>query len=485
MSTILQRSKIELTNPSNGLVYEVKSFTDIKIKHSFDNKIANFSVSCEFFDDTDVKQFSVGTEVRIWTGKKDEELEQIFTGIVSEVPRSIDGIKRIYEFSGTDLGKTQNVLVNEVYLVGTYYHDIFTDLMTKYGAKVGYGIGNVVPTLYNVQDELKFKNKHLYTVLEEICDAIDYTFSMDIDKNISFYPSTSITSDIVLTNNMYTKGSSKFSLDMSRLVNYLVVRGGTGTSLDETIQFHGDGLNSLYPLLRKPRQSSTGGVNVTLNGVTQSVGIENIDKTGKDCLINFSNKTIQFFNKADMTKKILTATDLVGVTYEYEFPLETIMQDTESQLTYGYFEDTVTFNTILDMVALRDKAKLHLNKYSKPILTGEITTWLNHWNAGDLVQININTNNGTWVNDTLQVTEKNISIRPNFMEVGYSFEQKPNMTGLIKSIVERLRALETEENSTVEQFDIFTDSFAVNDTVKITTRTTRFAIGSSTIGSVI
>jgi hypothetical protein len=264
-----------------------------------------------------------------------------------------------------------------------------------------------------------------------------------------------------------------------------VVRGGTGTSLDETIQFHGDGLNSLYPLLRKPRQSSTGGVNVTLNGVSQSVGIENIDKTGKDCLINFSNKTIQFFNKADMTKKILTASDLVGVTYEYEFPLETIMQDTESQLTYGYFEDTVTFNTILDMVALRDKAKLHLNKYSKPILTGEITTWLNHWNAGDLVQININTNNGTWVNDTLQVTEKNISIRPNFMEVGYSFEQKPNMTGLIKSIVERLRALETEENSTVEQFDIFTDSFAVNDTVKITTRTTRFAIGSSTIGSVI
>lgn len=474
----LQKTKILLTSPS-GEEMELKSFESVKIENSLSNKLSTFSISASVFDETDIAKFSVGSEVRIYSCKQSENLDDnlVYKGLIESNPKSLEMVLKSYELSGSNLlALSQYILVNEAY-DDWLISDIVEDLITKYALEE-FSIGYIQPVEYRIS--IRFKDTFLYTAIERLADALGYSFNVDLSDKFNFYQTSALTSNNIIKMGDYSKGSAKFEFDSSRLVNKLTVYGGVTLSPDITQKLKGDGLNSTYLLNYKPRASSSGGVEVYLNSVMQSVGIAGLLESGVNCIINYNEKNIKFVNIADGSEKVLTASDAVTVIYRYESSLITKLDDKASIETYGRKEDLVKFLDITDKTALMDRAKEHLRKYSTPILTGSLSSWLNNWNVGENIKVEIEIDEGYFVNEWLQLTQKTINIAPNDMRIEYKFEQKKQLVEVIKDMKERLDQLEKgDENETIQQLDILNDEVMINGLFVITTsKRGRFRIGN-------
>ena len=476
--------KIIFTNPE-GVQYTPSAYENISINESIDQKIKDFSMSLTVFNENQLKQMTVGSIVELF--EPSDHL--IFRGIVQETPKTLDSIAKKYQISGFDeLAKTQTIIVNENY-ENELISDIVLDLLTKYLPEE-LTIGEIQPTQYKTS--VKLSNQYLFTALEKLAEAVNFTFSLDL-RRFNFYEMTSKTSSVTLKEDMFYKGSASFSFDSSRLVNRLHVYGGASLS-DDTVQtIVSDGLNSTFALLYKPRAASTGNVEITVNDVPQILGADNLN-TGDavDVLLNYQEKNIKFQDPLTKQEKILPQGDIIRVKYRIEQNLYTILSDGESINRFGLRENIVSYKEITSRTSLIERGREYLNKYSKPITSGSLKSWKNDWETGELVKIEIMVQNddesGWFINEWLQLSSKTITITPKkSMEISYSYETKPKLSNLIKQILERLKSLEeSTQNEIVEQLDNYSEQVRGIDPVFILNEINpAFRIGKSRIGEAI
>lgn len=480
------KNKILILSPKEDKQIEIKAYNSIQISKSLSSKLGSFSLDVQVFDENNIKEFGIGSIVKIYSTDTDETITEnhlIYKGVVNEAPRLLDGELKKYNYRGLSLlSRTQSILVRESY-IDVKISDIVFDLITKYNNglfEIGY-IENVDYTL-----TIPFQNIHLYSALESLANAIGFTFEIDLNNKFNFYSKASRTNNTSIKMNDFFKGSAEFGYDIGSLVNSLVVYGGISLSPDITQIIKGDDLNQTFLLNYKPRKSSSGSIQVLLNGTPLRVGIEGLSESDVDCLINFQEKTITILDENGQ-KRILLSSETLEITYRYEFKLIHKIKDDASIEKYGLYEDVIKFPQITDKIALIDRAKEHLKKYANPILNGSLSTWRNTWNEGENVKIEIQTENGFFVNDWLQVSQKNISITPEeALKVNLKFEQKKGLDNILKNLKERIEDLERkDENEKVEDLSFTSDKVFVHSLFKVSKNSNSFKIGSSVVGSKI
>lgn len=475
----LTSTKIKIYNPSSHEEIEIKSFEGLSINENINDPVKTFSFTALSLSDEYLEKIEVGSEVKIYHGKKGEEIKHIFTGIIKETPKKINGILRSFEFSGSDyLGKFQDLIINRSY-EDKNIKDIILDLW-DYKGKKWVNLGFIEETSYDLT--IKFKDLHLYECLEKLSGILDFIFYVDKDKNLHFHSRYLKQSDKTLEKNMFHKGSANFSRDLSRLVNVLEIYGGNRLSFDFTEFLIADGLNDTFSTKYKPRASSSGKIEIyELDEFNNRVyalklGVEGLHTEGFDAYLNYNEKTIKFDVLPQRDKKY-------ELVYRYERRLRTRISRLESIAKYGEFEDKISFSEIDHPIALKDRGNLHLDKYSDPLIVGSIKPFYNDYEVSESILVYIPE---LEINHFLQITEKNLSFSPNSVDIDLKFEQKPPISRVIKNILQRITELENkEENEIVEVFETINDEIVFLDFFTFKEKIGGFIIGKNKIGDLI
>lgn len=479
-----EQTSIQLTSPL-GEVLKLKSFSGVSISQSSSSKVSSFSVDTSFFDETEMKKFSIGSTVEIFLNyfKKEETGTRIFKGVIAELPKSLNAVEKIYQISGFDkLSITQRILVNESY-ENQNIQVIFLDLLNRYAVMHGLKIGIVEAIPYDIT--ISFKDTHLFTCLEKLCETIGFTFKINLDDEISIVSNKDRFSTIPIKIDDYSRSTASFSLDSSNLVNSLTIYGGKTLSRDITQYVTADGKNNTFLLNFKPRASSSGSIQIYVNDIQQQVGIKGLTEENVNVLVDYHEKNISFVDLATGEEIVLASGSNIKAIYRYESPIVASLTNDESIAIYGLYQDKMDAPDITDKSALFDKARQHLDKYSKPVITGELSTWKNDHNLGENVQIQIKTDEGFFIDETLQITEKNMTLTPGEIKISYKFEQKKGLNQVLKDILGRLAELESSDGSEeIQKITNISDLLTPSSIAVVLVNTHKgFVIGKGLIGS--
>lgn len=171
------------------------------------------------------------------------------------------------------------------------------------------------------------------------------------------------------------------SEDASQLKNRVYVRGGTKLSDPTTFSQKGDGTQRKFPMPDKPHD-----ITLTVNGVSKTVGIKNVDAAGTyQWFVNFQEKYVE----QDASQTVLSSTDVLAVTYSYDIPILVAVEDTASIAAHGQKEFPIFDKTISTQQAARDRASAELTDYANNIIEGSFKTYTNGFRTGQYLTINL------------------------------------------------------------------------------------------------
>lgn len=463
---MLKSSKIELISPL-GEVFEIKAFSEISIEENSTDMIKRFNINANFLDHKQVEKFDIGTTVKIYHGDKGKELEHIFTGIVDKTPKSRTGKLHLYQLQGTCfLGETQNRIINEAYQ-DRFVHEIFKDLISRYAPYLT--LGTVQESEFKI--DISFSDTSLFDCLKRIQTAIDYVLEVDKDKRIHFVKSTGRNSPYTIKEGMYQKGSASFSLDKSRMVNELTVRGGVGLSNPITDVFISNGLTNIYSLRYSPSEAE-----IYVDDVLQTLSIENFSDTQiADVYIAYGDKAIRFTNPP-------AKDSVIKCIYKRKYHLKRVLNDFHSQEKWGIKSDIISFAGITNETDLIKRGNEYLKKNSNPRISGTVRPFINKWRCSENVKVEIPS---LKVNDMLFITGKQTIIQPNISTYSLSFDESPLFTSSLSEILKRLGEIETKEYESVQSFYSTFDRIKTNESLTFKERKEGFKVGSSKVGEVI
>lgn len=436
-------TKIFIT-PPNGVQQEIKVYETCQTKLSATDKAGSFGLALPAFDNSLIDVFPVGSDVHIIQD------DNVFRGWVVKPPKALNGKVRMVSLEGaTYTARTQKIIVTESY-TDTAISDIVIDLFTKY-----------VPwaTRSNIQEcrkivTIRFGDTYLWDAIEQLCQIAAYDWFIDEDLDVNFFGKTARINTIVLSQERHNfkKGTANFTPDASKLVNRLWVKGGKATSDPYTQNITVSGTTPI-PLFYTPRVPDGESVFVTIDGVTKTVGIQNVDKREtKDFLLNAKEKLL-------IPDLCTSGTGII--TYRYEYPIKLLLEDLESQAKYGLFEDIYKVNTD-DKVLAKEMGMRYIAKYSTPVITGSIEPMNGIYKPGELIKIEIPALN---VNDFLQIKGVGYESIKGMGLVNRTLQlESPerDAVSILKDLNSRLAKLEksifNDDEGPVEKYTYFSDS---------------------------
>jgi hypothetical protein len=269
------------------------------------------------------------------------------------------------------------------YLAHRSYQDstdaeIIADLVTRYCVGLGITTTNVVEGV--TINSIKFNYIQLSQCLRKIAQLAGRNWYIDYDKDVHYFPLTTNPAPFDIDSSTNTYSSLNISKDGSQLKNRVYVRGGTKRSDPTTYSVKGDGAARQFPVPDKPHD-----VSITVNGVSKSVGIKNVDTSGYNYYVNFQEKYIE----QDSGLTILATTDTLAVTYTYDIPILVAVEDTASIMENGVKEFAIFDKTIDTTQAARDRASAELTDYANDIIEGSFVTHTGGFRSGQYININL------------------------------------------------------------------------------------------------
>jgi len=258
---------------------------------------------------------------------------------------------------------------------------IVADLLSEY-VDSGYALtdNNVAtgPTISTIA----FNHISLRKAFEKLAQVTGYVWWIDYEKDIHFIDAADATvnpapEDITDSSDNFSDVSIK--CDVTQVRNSIVVRGGREETTTDLVQIiEADGVASEWLLREKPKSMTSIEVNTGGGYVAQTVGVDPIDEdTGNDFMFNFQEK---FIRQAE-GESLLSAGDLIRVTYKYEVPVIVKLKDTASILAMaaieggdGLHEHTIVNPSINSKDEARKVALQELAEYANPIVSGTFET---------------------------------------------------------------------------------------------------------------
>lgn len=315
-----------------------------------------------------------------------EDATLLFGGQIISMSENVDGlVERInitckdYSF---DMDKKLVVKVYQNMTVAAIIADINTHFLPA-----GYTVTNVVcPTLITF---ISFNYELPTKCLQQLAQITDYDWYVDEAKNIFFFQKGSQAAPFSLTdtNQNYVYNSLRINSDIRNLRNSIIVRGGTYDGNLYTEDQQSDGSKTTYIFAYQ-----YSGYTIKVNGVTKTVGIDNIDDPAtKDCLYNFNEKAVKFPSASKPT-----AGQIVTIVGNPKIPVVTKIANSASVAQYGEFQAKVIDKSILSKDAARDRARAELTQWAEEINEGGFKTYKTGLKPGQKISIQ-STNRG--IND--------------------------------------------------------------------------------------
>lgn len=249
-------------------------------------------------------------------------------------------------------------------------------------------------TINNVQDGpiiyyIAFNYKTVSDCIKELAKLSGYDWYVDYDMDIHFFASETNSAPYEL-NEIATSGRFRnltISVDKSQLRNRVFVRGGYYLSNLYTQEILADGEQLEFVLAYEPHEP----MSVYVNDIEKTLGIDNIDASGKDFVVNNSEKTVKNLDYAKLSN-----TAVLKVKYRYKIPILVIEDDEDSQAALkeleggdGIYEYIIVDESLATLEAARTRAQAELRQYANPIIEGSFTTDQDGYRSGQLLTVNI------------------------------------------------------------------------------------------------
>ncbi len=258
-----------------------------------------------------------------------EDGESIFKGTITERLDTVIAGQMMpgYQYVCTDgFYEMDRLLVQKAYnatTAGAIATDIVTNFMTGFTIQV--------PATSPTINTARFNYEQPSRCLTKIANEVGWDWYVDADNVIHFFPNETEEAPIEITDDggKLEYRSLEFDQNLTELRNRIYVRGGTYTDPiaqeDAVDRYESNGVDQTFPLVYRYEN-----VEVTVNGVGQTVGVDFIDQYLGDVLSSgtatgtTASKLIdsgatfitdgvavgdQIFNSTDNTYAIVTAVD--------------------------------------------------------------------------------------------------------------------------------------------------------------------------------
>lgn len=443
--------KINNVDKSNEIDY-----TSVQLSRALTNQVDTLNFTVRRPDSSGYKPALLDTVEVI------EDGVTLFGGQIVETKESVEGKLEYFECLAKDYAfDMDRKLVIEVYENMTV-NDIIADINSNY--LTGYDITNVNCT-FTVK-YIAFNYEMVSKCLQQLAQITNYDWYVDKDKKIYFFKKGSTASPFNLTdtNGKYVYGSLEINRDVLNLRNSIIVRGGEylGNATSETIIADG----SQTTFLQMYRYN---GITVTVNAVSKTVGIDNIDDPASfDCLYNFQEKAVKF---PTATKPTAGQSVVIGgLPY---LPVVTKVVNPSSVATYGEFQYKIVDKSINSKEAARDRARAEITQWALAINDGGFKTYSTGLDTGQIinVQSTIRGINQDFIISRISSTMPTPSTFKHAITLVTS--QTYGMVEFLSSLlIEKDKQITINADEVLDYITSFSDQFTISDSIGTPTFTT-------------
>jgi hypothetical protein len=355
--------------------------------------------------------------------------------------------------------------VDQVWLLDkNLVHETFTSMTDKqiiqsiidtYCPSFGITTVNVVEGV--TIDQISFNYVQPSQALRRIADLTGRNWYIDYSKDIHYFALTQNAAPFNIDSSNTQYIDLKIKKDASQVKNRVYVRGGTKLSDATTFSTKGDGTMRKFVLPDKPHS-----VSVSVNGVSKTLGVKNIDTSGFDYYLNFEEKYLE----QDSGAVVLATTDTLQVTYAYDIPILVAVEDSASILAYGQKEFAIFDKSISTQQAARDRAAAELTDYASNVIEGSFKTYTTGFRTGQYLTINLSSYGVNAQYLVQRVVARSMGAGQYYYEVSIA---SAKTMGIIRFLIELLEAnknlIELSDQEVVDNLLSLTDSLSSDSLV--------------------
>lgn len=325
-----------------------------------------------------------------------------FSGTITSKKRNLDKglIERVAYEAKDGFHTLDRRLVIKAY-ANQSASDIVTDIIDTF--TTGFTYTNVIPDAPEITT-IRFNYEQPSSAIKQICSAIGWDWYIDADNDVHFFPQNYNVAPFSLTddNGNLVTNSLEIDRNIVNLKNAIYVRGGEYSEAisasDAFDKYVADGTQNSWPLIYRYKN-----VQVTLDGVAQTVGIDNIDNPASfNCLYNFQEKLVKW---PEASKP--TVGKVIRVFGDAQIPLIVQAIDEESILAYGTFEYVIVDKSIQSVEEAEMRALSVINDFANASHEGYFQTLTDGLVCGQYITI---TSTLRGVSDTYKITSINAKV---------------------------------------------------------------------------
>lgn len=414
--------------------------------------------SCSFVvnDVNNILDISPGDELLIYYKETELSVPQIvFGGEVSSAPQ--DNVypgssAYIYKVSGVDFSRRlKRKVVVEVYENKTSGY-IIKDMISIYCPEF---------TTADVADgetvaSISFSYKSVFDCISEIAKLTGYEWYVDYERGIHFIAKDTTAAPYQLTDNISTTGNYKnlsINTDKSQLRNRVYVRGGFYLSDLYPHEVVADGVQTAFILPYPPRAPISVYVDSGSGYVAHTLGVDFIDTSGYDFLVNYTDKVI-----VNLDHATLSSGHKLKVTFKYEIQVLTVdtneisVEDIKmSEGGDGYYDYPINDSSILTIAEAHARAQAELELYSFPTIDGSFVTDQIGYEAGQLLTVNMPSRGLTSREFTIQSVTKHFLSSGKFEYTVKFATTSKSFVQLMTSIIDQTKEIIVRQNETLHE----------------------------------
>lgn len=396
-----------------------------------------------------------------------EDAVRIFYGtVLSRQSIIIGGVLKGYKFKCKDLVQTfDKTLVSKSYTSQTI-NAIVTDIVNSFTS--GFTTVNVATGLPTV-DSVRFNYEQPSKCLQKLADLIGFDWYIDYTGDVHFFDVSTNNApfDVTDSNGKIISNSLNFDQNITELKNSIVVRGGeylsTFTAGNTPDLYDASGTDRVFTQIY--RYSN---VQVTVNGVAQTVGIDNInDPTLFNCLYNYQEKAVKF---PEASKPTVGQT--VKVFGDAHIPLIAKVRDQVSINAYGEYQGVLVDKTMQSVNEAHTKGVAELTKWADGAYGGSFKTTQTGLKTGQYIRITSTQFGVDAYFKINRITARTIGSGSLEYTVKFLASGELTFTDIMVGLLGKDRQnIELSDSEVVERLELFTETVTIAETTPTTSKT--------------
>jgi hypothetical protein len=310
---------------------------------------------------------------------------------------------------------------------------------------------------------IAFNYEYPSKCFQQLAELTGYDWYVDHNKNIHFFSKSDKVAPFNLddSGDKYYYNSLVLKRDIKNLRNTIIVRGGEykGSFSSETVI--ADGTALIYK--QGMRYSN---VTVTVNGVSKTVGVDNISNPNDyDCLYNFQEKFVRF-----KPSTLPANGQQVVVGGLPHIPVIVKVKDTNSVAKYGKYEYKIVDKSILSKEGARERAKAEISAWADTVNDGEFETTQTGLEVGQ--QITVNSAIRGITNEKYIISRINSRLSPNGTQFLHKVTLMTNQTyGMVeflqKLLINKDKEIEIKEGEVLDEVESVNEEIVISESVTV------------------